>query len=624
MHKATWFSGARRGVVRLLCAAFCLMAFSAAQAQAQAQAQASASAGMARGLIVQLREAPNTSGRDAPQALRERLQGVAQSSGLSGLSTRAIGPRHHLMALERPLRGAELDDMVRRLQFHPEVLSVEPDVLIRRQAVPNDPLFASRQWHLQTPAIQAAALNLPPAWDRSTGNAITVAVLDTGIRPGHPDLVGQLLPGYDFISEVEFANDGDGRDADPTDPGDWITSTEAAGALFSGCTVENSSWHGTFIAGQIAAATHNGLGVAGVSWGARILPVRVSGKCGAFLSDILDAMRWSAGLNVAGIPPNANPARIINLSFGGDAACSSTYQSVIDEVTAAGSLMVVAAGNEGGALRRPADCRNVLAVGAVRADGLKASYSNSGANVALMAPGGDGTLPLTSLDNTGVFGPGLDTYGSKIGTSFSAPLASGVAALMLSVNPALSPAEIVARMQQGVRGHTANPSFAQCVSGGASICNCTTAACGAGLLDAAGALSAAFNPVARPVASGTLQPGGQVVLNGAGSLPASGAVLAGWLWTQVGGPAISLSAPNGVTTSFVLPTAAGDYSFRLLVTDSLGRTAFDSVVVTSVAGSSDGGAASGGGGGALGLGGLGALWALVLAVVAADHRRRRA
>ena len=122
----------------------------------------------------------------------------------------------------------------------------------------------------------------------------------------------------------------------------------------------------------------------------------------------------------------------------------------------------------------------------MRADGLKTSYSNSGANVALMAPGGDGTLALTSLDNTGVFGPGLDTYGNKIGTSFSAPLASGVAALMLSVNPALSPAEIVARMQQGVRAHTNNPSFAQCVAGATSICNCTSAACGAGLLDAAG------------------------------------------------------------------------------------------------------------------------------------------
>lgn len=577
---------------------------------------------MARGLIVQLREAPPGIGRETPQALRDRVAGVARSSGLPAQSTRDIGPRHHLMPLARPLRGAELHAMVQRLQFHPDVLSVEPDVLIRRQAVPNDPLFGSRQWHLRTPATQAAALNLPPAWDRSTGNAITVAVLDTGIRPGHPDLAGKLLPGYDFISEVDFANDGDGRDADPTDPGDWITSTEASGALFSGCTVENSSWHGTFIAGQIAAATNNSLGVAGVSWGARILPVRVSGKCGAFLSDILDAMRWSDGLTVTGVPANANPAKIINLSFGGDAPCSSTYQSVIDEITAAGALMVVAAGNEGGALRRPADCRNVLAVGAVRADGLKASYSNSGSNVALMAPGGDGTLPLTSLDNTGVFGPGLDTYGNKIGTSFSAPLASGVAALMLSVNPALSPAEIVARMQQGVRAHTSNPSFAQCVAGGISICNCTTAACGAGLLDADGALTAAFHPVARPVASGTLQPGGQVVLSGAGSLPASGAVLAGWTWTQVGGVAVSLSAPNGVTTSFVLPAAVGDYSFRLLVTDSQGRTASDVVVVTSVAGSSGGGAASGGGGGAFGLGGLAALWALVLVVLAADHRRR--
>ncbi len=172
---------------------------------------------------------------------------------------------------------------------------------------------------------------LQTAWLRSTGVGaaapVAVAVLDTGITV-HPDLDANVLPGYDFVSTVEYAGDGTGRDADPADPGDFVSAQDKSAnpVAFSACAIENSSWHGTNIAGVVAAVTNNGDGVAGVNWNARIVPVRVAGKCGADVADIIEGMRWAAGLPVSGVPLNANPVRIVNISFGGTAACGPAYQ----------------------------------------------------------------------------------------------------------------------------------------------------------------------------------------------------------------------------------------------------------------------------------------------------------
>ena len=192
-----------------------------------------------------------------------------------------------------------------------------------------------------------------------------MAVLDTGVWADHLDLAGQVLPGYDMVSDVATANDGDGRDADASDPGDWITAAENASGTFKNCGVDDSSWHGTKISGIVGAAANNGQGMAGTAFGVRILPVRVLGKCGGFDSDIQAGMRWAAGLNVPGAPINPNPARVVNLSLGGSGVCdaASGYPRIIAELAAAGTTVVAAAGNSAGrAVELPANCPGVIAV----------------------------------------------------------------------------------------------------------------------------------------------------------------------------------------------------------------------------------------------------------------------
>ncbi|MGR3906357.1 S8 family peptidase [Burkholderia sp. SR8] len=354
----------------------------------------------------------------------------------------------------------------------------EPDHPMRIRDTPSDPAY-SQQWYLSDASV---GINAPPAWTRTKGSpTVVTAVLDTGYRP-HPDLVGNLLPGYSFISNVNTSNNGQTRGSDATDPGDWVTQQELdnASGPFYHCASEpsDSSWHGTRVMGVIGATANNGIGVAGVSWLGRILPVRVLGKCGGTTSDIADAMRWAAGIPVNGVPTNPNPAKIINLSLGGVGACSTTFQQAIDDVNAKGVTVVVAAGNDGlsTGLDQPANCRGVISVGATDSTGRRASFSNFGADVALSAPG----VGILSTANSGTTTPGTDTYDTASGTSLATPQVSGIVGLMLSVNGNLTPTQIQQKLQGGARAAMLPAST-----------SCTALPAGSGIADAGAAVAAA-------------------------------------------------------------------------------------------------------------------------------------
>ncbi len=359
-----------------------------------------------------------------------------------------------------------------------------PDYRVRPMAVtPNDSFYTSGdQWYLQDKADTGyAGIDAAHAWDITTGSpGMVIAVVDTGIVP-HPDL-GRVIPGYDFVSDATSANDGDGRDPDPTDPGNWRT-TGLCPAPFN--TRENSDWHGTMVAGVIAADTDNGIGVAGIDWNARILDVRALGRCGGDFSDILDAMTWSAGLRVPGVPINPNPAKVINLSVGGDGPCDGQIQAILDEILDAGVFIAVSAGNEGANADYsvPASCSGVSTVAATDESGALASYSNFSTSMDISAPGGDGDLSshdtITTTWSSGTTVARSPNYAATEGTSFSSPMVAGVAALMLAVNPALTPSQLKALMAQ-----TASPFAA------GSSC-ATQGICGAGILNAFGAVKAA-------------------------------------------------------------------------------------------------------------------------------------
>jgi len=278
--------------------------------------------------------------------------------------------------------------------------------------------------------------------------------------------------------------------------------------VFAGCDTHDSSWHGTIVSGILAARTDNNQGVAAVNWNARIVPVRVAGKCGAEVADIVDGMRWAAGLMVSSgrgwLPRNANPVRVINLSFGGRKPCSHAYQSAIDELRSHGVMVVAAAGNGQGAVTRPANCRGVVAVAALNRDGFKAHYSNFGPEVTLATVGGDdvsSTLAnliadggLLTLYNSGVTVAGEPIYARSFGTSFATPIVAGTAALMLSVNPGLTVDQVIAGLTASARPHVQSPWLAACSAANSASCLCSKATCGVGMLDAEQALFYARDP----------------------------------------------------------------------------------------------------------------------------------
>lgn len=488
--------------------------------------------------------APGEGERKAAPSPRHAAR-LAQSIRAPLQDGRVLGP--HTQAVRG--QGLSSSELVRRLRALPDVEWAVVDERRRILNLPNDPLFPDNQrastpvagqWYLRAPNSElVSAINAVGAWTVTTGApSVTVAVLDTGVRPEHPDLQGKLHPGYDFVDSDRdrngrvvsnnTANDGDGRDSDPTDPGDWTNANECS----AGEPASGSSWHGTQVAGLIGAATNNGLGMAGLGWQTMVLPVRVLGRCGGYDSDIIAAMRWAAGLSqdvgVGGATVNvrnAHPARVINMSLGSEGSCTAErapqYVQVFKDLQDAGVVVVVAAGNDTGLkVSVPANCAGAVAVSGVRHIGSKVGYSNIGPEVALAAPAGNCVnlqgpclYPLLTSLNLGQRQPEGSGYSDSrdftVGTSFAAPLVAATVGLMLAVDPTLTPSKIREILQGTARPF---PSSRPLATGEEPVqacrapddkdqleCFCTSTTCGAGMLDAGAAVARALALRPAPV-----------------------------------------------------------------------------------------------------------------------------
>ncbi|MBB4842894.1 serine protease [Paucibacter oligotrophus] len=511
----------------------------------------------------------------AKDVAQGRASALAQRSGLASLSTQGLRARLSLDERTHVITATGIGsaELARRLAADGEVELAVVDHLRRHTVVPNDALYvgnggtppssgngsANGQWYLKAPSASVpSSINAPAAWDITTGSAsVVVAVLDTGVRFDHPDLAGQFISssafstgkvGYDMVglsyaNALAAANDGNRNDDDPSDPGDWVSQADVdGGALGAECkadSIGNSSWHGTRVSGLIAAASNNAQGIAGVGWGVKLLPVRVLGKCGGYDSDIMAGMLWAAGIAVPGLPSNPNPAKVLNMSLGSPSASpctgsgSGSYPGTIAQVQAKGVTVVVAAGNsEGLGVGVPGNCPGVITVAALRHVGSKVGFSSLGPEVSIAAPGGNCVnttgaclYPMLSSTNSGTTSPvvGDSSYTNSVasvGTSFSAPIVSGTVALMLSVNPTMSPTQVLSTLKSTARPFVTTGGSAgirQCSAPTATVqdeCYCSTSTCGAGMLDAAAAVAAAkaSNPAATPQSISFAAPAMQTVV----------------------------------------------------------------------------------------------------------------
>jgi len=678
-------------------AAALLLPLAAQAPMAQVVRPAAADAARAR-VIVKVRADSDLARKQAMTATGRRLlqaQALGERIGVALAAGAGVADRTHVVTA----RGLSSADLAARLSAQPDVEFAVADERRHLVAAPNDPLYASRaatptsggpavgQWYLKPPGTDIgtstapAAINAEQAWDVTTGSAsLVVAVLDTGLRFDHPDLLGNVIPGYDMVAaddadasglggtNFSTANDGNGRDADASDPGDWIDANDQKNPfLGTGCDISSSSWHGTQTLGLIGATTNNSVGIASVGNSVKVMPVRVLGKCGGYDSDILVGMQWAAGvytpteLVTLGLPANANPAKVISMSLGSTGSCSQAYQDAMTRITAAHVVVVASAGNsEGHAVSTPANCPGFIAVGGLRHVGTKVGFSDLGPQIALSAPGGNcvnidaGTpclYPIMTTSNSGsktpVAGAAGATYtdsfaAPSLGTSFAAPLVAGTAALMLSVKPALTPAEVRSLLQASARAFPTSGGSAgilQCTAPTGTDqdeCYCTTATCGAGMLDTHAAVISAIGVQARVSVTSASPTAGQPVTISSTSVVGSGQTVT-YLWAIVsaGTTGATITGPNNDSTVTVTPTAAGTFTVSLTTTDNNGfvSSATTAVGVAAAAGGGGGGGGGGGSGGGGGGGGgaLGAGWllgllsaVLVLGALGRVERRRAA
>ncbi|MFD3334813.1 S8 family serine peptidase [Streptomyces sp. NPDC058700] len=464
----------------------------------------------------------------------------------------------------------DLTEVMDAFRADPAVASVEPDIrAYAMAATPNDTDYA-KQWDLFEPT---GGMNVPAAWDKTTGSGVTVAVIDTGYA-AHSDLAANVVSGYDFISASADARDGNGRDADAKDEGDWNATDNECG---TGSKASNSSWHGTHVAGTIGAVTNNTKGIAGIAYNAKIQPVRVLGKCGGSSSDIADAITWASGGTVPGVPANANPAKVINLSLGGaSATCPSVYQTAINGAVSRGTTVVVAAGNSNANTSgfTPANCSNVITVASTSREGNRSFYSNYGTLVDVAAPGGEtrratdtpGTVTtpengIHSTLNSGSTTQSGENYKPYQGTSMAAPHIAGLAALLKSAKSTLTPAQIESAIKTNAR-----PLPGTCTGG-----------CGTGIADTAKTVDAVTGTTPPPagnvftndadvtIADNTTVSSSIAVTGRTGNAPAALKVGVDIKHTWRGDLVIDLVAPDG-TVRNLKASSSSDSADNVLTT----------------------------------------------------------
>jgi serine protease len=648
-------------------------------------------------------------GRGGPQA----AAALGARLGLALADGRVLDERTQVLHAQ----GMDSAALAAALARDADVEWVQVDQRRYIQAAPvDDPLYpggltatattpAAGQWYLHAPdagaedasgTLNISGIDVEPAWAITHGAAgVVIADVDTGLT-AHPDITGSApgaagskvfaatfsgtaasTPyGYDFIGYaagtagytstegLQTANDGSLVDPDPSDPGDWITAPEDAGTVdggeFQGCGRQDSSWHGTQTAGLLAAATNNGVGMAGAAYDTMLVPVRALGKCGGFDSDIIAAIEWAGGvLSDTSVPANTHVARVVNMSLGGSGTCGAAYVSALTRLRNAGVVVVAAAGNDDGlAVEVPANCKPavtdpdqtpvVIAVAALRHAGDKVGFSDLGPEVTVAAPGGNCgdasasapcLYPILSTSNAGTTSPGAAAYSTGYGTSFSTPMVSGTVALMLAANPALTNQQVINIVKSTARpfpiagGTAATPACAAPTGTTQDECYCTKATCGAGMLDAGRAVAAAVvggAPTAAVAAASSVAIGATTTLNASSSTGSNGSSIVSYQWSVASGAEdVTLGGTSGASVT-ATGAAIGTAQVIVTATDANGlqaSTATTLAVTAASTGSSGGGSggstggsgtSSGGGGGA-----ANPAWLVALAIAGALLSPRR-
>ena len=512
----------------------------------------------------------SASSRDQAQT-QTQAQRLSRVSAIAGVNVQGVvkttATGATVFQLEGRLPLARVRAIASQLAADGNVQYAEPDAHVHALGVTNDPNIGM-QWPLKGPTEAVGGANFLQSWALAGTRKVPVAVVDSGILV-HTDLAANVLPGYDFVTDTATAGDGDGRDADPTDPGDFCASSNVT-----------SDWHGLKVAGLLAAVANNGIGVAGAAaYNAQVVPVRVLGRCGGYLSDVADGISWAVGADVAGIPTNVNPVKVVNLSLGagGGTPCYDYLQEAVDTATAHGAVVVAAAGNDGATqVEAPANCRDVISVGAHTVGGDLAAYSNRGSGVTLTAPGGGACAVMTACDQTPTMTLGNDgsqTVGANqdlayfSGTSAATPHVSAAAVLLFAANPLLTPAQVKDVLTTSARAHPA-----------ASSCTLNPGSCGAGMLDTVAALQQVTVPGVSVVYPSRAVAGGTVV-----QLTASvsgNASLFTYHWVQKSGPAVTLTGADSAMVSFTAPAVKQqDIVLTVQVTSRIAVTASQDVTV---------------------------------------------